>query len=40
VFFKPLFASVLPLPIKFRRSAYFRPRQVARINAATNCPGY
>jgi Flp pilus assembly protein TadG len=40
VFFKPLFAGVLPIPIKFRRSAYFRPRLVARINAATNCSGY
>lgn len=40
VFFKPRFLGALPLPTKFRRSAYFRPRQVAQINATPNCAGF
>ena len=40
VFFKPLFLKVFPFPERFRRSAYFRPRQVAQVNAATNCAGF
>ncbi|WP_132252432.1 TadE/TadG family type IV pilus assembly protein [Methylobacterium segetis] len=39
VFFKPLFLSAMAFPAKFRRSAYFRPRQVTQVRAASNCPG-
>ncbi|MGU3539240.1 TadE/TadG family type IV pilus assembly protein [Methylobacterium sp. A54F] len=40
VFFKPLFPIAFPFPNRFRRSAYFRPRQVTQVKAPTNCPGF
>jgi Flp pilus assembly protein TadG len=39
VFFQPIFLKGFPFPGTFRRSSYFRPRQVTQVNAATNCPG-
>ncbi|WP_336485858.1 TadE/TadG family type IV pilus assembly protein [Methylobacterium nigriterrae] len=40
VFFRPLVLTALPFPTGFRRSAYFRPRQVARVDSSANCPGF
>lgn len=39
-FYSPTLPVRLANTISFKRSSYFRPRYVSRVNYATNCPGY
>ncbi|MET0314693.1 MAG: TadE/TadG family type IV pilus assembly protein [Hansschlegelia sp.] len=39
-FFSPLMTARLPVTVSFKRSAYFRPRSVSRIDYQTNCSGF
>ncbi|NEU15000.1 pilus assembly protein [Methylobacterium sp. BTF04] len=39
-FFKPLFLSPAMIPTEFRKSAYFRPRNLVRVTSTSNCAGF
>lgn len=39
-YYQPLLTSFLDGTVAFRRSTYFRPRQVPVVNYVKNCPGF
>ena len=40
VFYRPIMTTILGSEISFKRSLYFRPRYVTRVNYDKNCPGF
>lgn len=40
MFYRPLMSIFLPSSMSFKRTAFFRPRNVQRINSTSNCSGY